>query len=107
MKHVNWDAPGDASVRDHYAKDPNDYADPHAGSVLSARHQGQVVRVTVDAYKDGTSYGKVAAIIDPETGKRLDSHGDLKVGDSVTLDDGQRAFEPDIKQPDEDDDWKN
>lgn len=106
MKHIDWDAPGDASVSDHYAKDPNQYASPRAGSVLSARHRGQVVRVTVDAYKDGTSYAKVAAIIDPETGERLERHGELALGDSVTLDDGQRAFEPDITAPDEEDEWR-
>lgn len=106
MKHIDWDAPGNASVSDYYAKDPNLDALPREGSVLSARLDGLVVRITVDAYMDGTSYGKVAAITDPETGKRLEHHGELRIGDSVTLNDAQRAFEPDIKQPDEEDDWK-
>ncbi|WP_148252049.1 hypothetical protein [Aidingimonas lacisalsi] len=101
-KHVEWDAPGHDSVSDYYAKDPNDYARPYAGSVLSARFQGKIVRIKVAAYIDGTSIGDVVALIDPENGGRLNAYGKLALGDTVRLPDDYRAFEP-PKPEDEDD----
>lgn len=93
MKHVDWEPPGRASVMAHYAKDPKNKAAVSPGSVLSARYQGMVVRVTLDMHENGTSYGRVAAIINPRGGERMDACGDLKVGDSVRLPDAMRAFE--------------
>ena len=103
MRAIKWDAPGDQSVAEYYAKDPNIDATPHKGSVLSARFQGLVARVRVDAYTDGTSYGDVVALIDPETGKRLTEHQGIAVGDTVALPDAKRAFEPNL-EPEEDED---
>lgn len=37
MRAIEWDSPGDQSVAEYYAKDPNIDATPHKGSVLSAR----------------------------------------------------------------------
>ncbi|TMW11989.1 hypothetical protein FGS76_13275 [Alloalcanivorax gelatiniphagus] len=105
MAHIVWDDPGAQSVADYYAKDPNIDGEPHAGSILSARHRGQVIRVKVEAYdrEAGLSHGQVAAIIDPETGKRADRHGDLAVGDRVSLPDDKRAFEPSTPDPEDED----
>ncbi len=103
MRAIEWDSPGDQSVAAYYAKDPNIEATPHQGSVLSARYQGLVARVRVEAYTDGTSYGEVVALIDPETGKRLPQHNGIAVGDAVALPDDKRAFEPNL-EIDEDDD---
>jgi len=101
MRAIEWDAPGAQSVADYYQKDPNIEATPHQGSVLSARFQGLVVRVRVEAYTDGTSYGEVAALIDPETGKRLPEHNGIAVGDAVALPDAKRAFEPNLELDEE------
>ncbi len=97
MRAIEWDSPGDQSVVEYYAKDPNIDAEPHQGSVLSARYRGLVARVRVDAYTDGTSYGEVVALIDPETGKRRTEHNGIAVGDSVALPDAKRAFEPNLE----------
>jgi hypothetical protein len=107
MRAIEWDSPGDQSVTEYYAKDPNIDATPHAGSVLSARFKGLVARVRVDAYTDGTSYGEVVALIDPETGKRLTEHQGIAVSDSVALPDAKRSFEPNLEpeeEADEDED---
>ena len=93
MKHVDWDAPGRASVMAHYANDPKNKAAVSPGSVLSARYRGMVVRVTLDMHEDDTSYGRVAAIINPKGGERVEHYEDLKVGDQVRLPDNKRAFE--------------
>ncbi|MBF5057218.1 hypothetical protein Y5W_02512 [Alcanivorax sp. 521-1] len=106
MAHIDWDDPGAQSVTAYYRNDPNIDPQPHAGSVLSARYRGRVVRVTVDAYdrKAGISHGKVAAIMDADSGKRLDQHAGLSVGDPVALPDDKRAFEPAVKDDDEQED---
>lgn len=101
MKRIQWDKPGRASVLDYYAKDPNHKAASVPGSVLSARYHGMIVRLTVDAHQDGVSYGMVAAIINPDGGKRQQDFDDLKVGDQVPLPDNMRAFEPEIRTHDD------
>lgn len=103
-KHIEWDDPGTHSVKAHYAKDPNASADPIEGTILSARYQGKVVRVRVQAYREDTSIGEVAAVIDPASGKRLQSFGKLALGDIVRLPDDKRAFEPKVEEEDKDDD---
>lgn len=103
-KHVEWDTPGQDSVVDHYAKSPNHHPDPGPGDVLSARLNGIVVRVKVEAYVDGTSIGDVVAMIHPRSGERMESYGKLTLGDIVRLPDEKRAFEP---QPIERDDRDN
>lgn len=100
MKPVQWDHPGRASVQDYYAGDPNHNAASTRGSILSARFHGMIVRVAVDLHQDGVSYGKVAAIIDPDGGKRQSSFDGLAVGDRVSLPDHLRAFEPEIRNQD-------
>ncbi|NWO09709.1 hypothetical protein HLV40_04760 [Chromohalobacter salexigens] len=97
-KHIDWDAPGNASVTRHYASDKQHEVQPHPGMMLSARYQGMVVRVEVEAYRedDALSIGKVAALIDTQ-GKRHQSHSDLSVGDYVRLPDDKRALEPTIE----------
>lgn len=91
-KHVEWDSPGDASVDNHYAKDEQHRVTPQPGMILTARYHGATVRIQVEAYKDGVSIGKVAALIDDD-GERHDSHGILNVGDMVRLPDDKRAFQ--------------
>ncbi|GHC38187.1 hypothetical protein [Aidingimonas halophila] len=103
-KHVEWDDPGHDSVIEYYAKDPNEYARPYAGCILSARFQGKVVRIKVAAYVEDTSIGDVVALIDPSNGGRLNSLGKLSLGDTVRLPDEYRAFEPPKPEDDEDDD---
>lgn len=93
-KHIDWDDPGTAGVKTHYAKDPNDYGTPREGAILSARYQGAVVRIRTQAYKENTSIGEVVALIDPASGERLQRHGTLTLGDIVRLPDDRRAFEP-------------
>lgn len=93
-KHIEWDDPGANSVKAHYAGDPNQYSAPHPGMILSARYQNAIVRIRVQAYKDDTSIGEVAALIDSASQKRMDSLGGLSVGDIVRLPDDKRAFEP-------------
>ncbi|MEG3116674.1 hypothetical protein R3F72_16290 [Salinicola sp. 4072] len=93
-KHIEWDAPGDTSVSAHYAKDPNDYGEPHPGSILTGRYRGATVRIRVEAYRDATSIGEVVALIDPASGERLKTLGDLSLGDRVRLPDDKRAFQP-------------
>lgn len=57
---------------------------PYPGAVLSARYQGRIVRVKVEAYReeDAVSIGSVAAILD-QRGHRFQSHQNLNVGDMV------------------------
>ncbi|MCE8021698.1 hypothetical protein HOP51_16500 [Halomonas sp. MCCC 1A11036] len=93
-KHVEWDDPGADSVMRHYEHSPQGYSEPGSGDILSARYQGMVVRVKVEAYVDGTSIGSVAALIEPHSGKRRQLFGKLAVGDTVRLPDASRAFEP-------------
>ncbi|MCG7599966.1 hypothetical protein MHM84_09210 [Halomonas sp. McH1-25] len=100
-KHVEWDTPGTQSVQSYYAKDPNDYVEPHPGSIVSGRYRGANVRVRVEAYRDATSIGEVVALID-NSGERLKQLGDLSLGDIVRLPDDKRAFE--TSSADEDDD---
>lgn len=100
-KHVEWDTPGTHSVQSHYAKDPNDYGEPHPGSIVSGRYRGANVRVRVEAYRDATSIGEVVALIADKDGERLKQLGDLSLGDIVRLPDDKRAFET---SPVEDDD---
>lgn len=98
-KHIEWDTPGGASVDAHYAKDEQHRVTPQPGMMLTARFHGATARVQVEAYKDGVSIGKVAALIDDD-GKRHDSHGELNVGDMVRLPDDKRAFQ----SPEDDED---
>ncbi|TFH87789.1 hypothetical protein EQG41_06850 [Billgrantia azerbaijanica] len=93
-RHVEWDAPGAASVLHYYEHDPASYPEPRPGSILSARYRGRVVRMRVEAYVDGTSIGKVVAVIDPDTGERRSGIDQLQLGDMVRLPDEWRAFEP-------------
>lgn len=94
VKHVQWDQPGSASVLEHYAKDPKYRAATTPGSILSARFHGRVVRLSLEAHKDGISYAKVIAIIDATSSERQQSFDGLDVGDLVALPDDMRAFEP-------------
>ncbi|MGM0914625.1 MAG: hypothetical protein ACQEXC_11775 [Pseudomonadota bacterium] len=100
-KHVEWDDPGADSVMRHFQQDPGRYSDPGPGDILSARHEGAVVRVKVEAYVEGTSIGEVAAIISVDNGRRLKSHGKLALGDTVRLPDEFRALEPTLGEPEE------
>ena len=93
-KHVDWDDPGADSVVRHFEQDPIGHSDPGPGDILAARHEGAVVRVKVEAYVEGTSIGKVVAIIALGNGRRLKSHGKLALGDTVRLPDECRALEP-------------
>ena len=105
-KHVEWDDPGADSVMRHFAQDDGSHSDPGPGDVLSARHEGAVVRVKVEAYVEGTSIGEVAAIISLDNGRRLKSHGKLALGDTVRLPDDCRALEPtlgDVEEKHDDD----
>lgn len=101
-KHVEWDDPGADSVMRHFAKSPSAHSDPGPGDILSARHQGAVVRIKVEAYVDGTSIGEVVALIATDNGRRLKSHGKLALGDTVRLPDDSRALEPQPGQSDQD-----
>ncbi|SDN34502.1 hypothetical protein [Vreelandella arcis] len=94
-RHIEWDAPGSASVIQHYAQDPNLDPTPNTGDILSARYKGCVVRIDVRSYRDddAVSIGDVVAIIDSH-GNRLDSHDKLQIGDTVRLPDDKRAMEP-------------
>ncbi|WP_275288160.1 hypothetical protein [Halomonas elongata] len=100
-KHIDWDDPGADSVMQYFAKHPHHHADPGPGDILSARHQGTIVRIKVEAYVDGTSIGDVVALIAADNGRRLKSHGKLELGDTVRLADTDRAMEP--NHPHEDD----
>ncbi len=103
-KHVDWDDPGADSVLRHFEQDSSGYSDPGPGDILSARHEGAVVRVKVEAYVEGTSIGEVVAIIAVDNGRRLKSHGKLDLGDTVRLPDDRRALEPTIGEADDRDD---
>lgn len=93
-KHVDWDDPGADSVLRYFANNAAGFGEPGPGDILSARHEGAIVRVKVEAYVDGTSIGEVAAIISADNGRRLKSHGKLNLGDTVRLPDASRALEP-------------
>ena len=92
-QHVEWDDPGSASVAAFFKNDP-DHTPPYPGPILSARYQGRIVRVKVEAYReeDAVSIGSVAAILD-QHGHRFKSHHKLTVGDMVRLPDDKRAME--------------
>lgn len=94
LKRIQWDPPGSASVLDHFADDPKYRAATVPGSILSARFRGRVVRLSLEAHKDDTSYARVLAIIDPDSGQRHQSIEGLAVGDLASLPDRMRAFEP-------------
>lgn len=92
-QHVEWDEPGSASVAAFFKNDP-DHTPPYPGAILSARYQGRIVRVKVEAYReeDAVSIGSVAAILD-EHGHRFKSHQKIVIGDIVRLPDDKRAME--------------
>ncbi|WP_251976254.1 hypothetical protein [Salinicola avicenniae] len=91
-KHIEWDSPGSDSVDAHFAKDEQHRVTPQPGMILTGHYHGATVRVQVEAYKEGTSIGKVAALIGDD-GKRHDNFGDLSLGDMVRLPDDKRAFQ--------------
>ncbi|MHB0775177.1 hypothetical protein [Halomonas sp. WWR20] len=93
-RNIEWDTPGQASVSQYYSDDKKHHNAPYPGLVLSARHQGKIARVKVEAYKEGVSIGEVVALIDPHSGERLKQHGKLELGDTVRLPDDKRSFEP-------------
>ncbi|MCG6658872.1 hypothetical protein HOP52_14015 [Halomonas campisalis] len=101
-KHVEWDDPGADSVMRHFARDPMGHSDPGPGDILSARYQGYVVRIRVEAYVNGTSIGEVVALIAPVSGERRKLCGKLALGDMVRLPDASRALEPRADEPDDD-----
>lgn len=103
-KHIEWDDPGRDSVADHFASQPSRWVVPGSGDVLSARFKGMVVRIKVAAYVDDTSIGDVVALIDPNSGERLESLDTLNLGDTVRLPDRARAFEPQRRDDKADDD---
>lgn len=92
-QHVEWDNPGSASVAEYFKNDP-DHNAPDPGDIISARYQGAMVRVKVEAYRedDAVSIGEVAAIIDA-SGGRHKTHGELEVGHIVRVPDDKRAME--------------
>ncbi|MFD2666674.1 hypothetical protein [Halomonas halophila] len=101
-KHVEWDDPGSASVLRYYQDHPQDYPEPHEGSIISAHFRGFTVRVRVDAHVEDTSIGEVVALIADDNGRREQHVGDLALGDTVRLPDALRALEP--RHPEADDD---
>ncbi|CAM3577219.1 hypothetical protein [Halomonas lysinitropha] len=103
-KHVEWDDPGRDSVLEHFASNPEQLVEPRPGDILSARYEGTIVRVKVEAWVEGTSIGEVAAIIALDNGRRLKSHGKLALGDTVRLPDDRRALEPEPGAPENDED---
>lgn len=102
-QHIEWDAPGAQSVTAYYAQHPENYSEPHRGSIVSGHYQGANVRVKVEAYKDSVSIGEVAAIIDTR-GKRFKQLGKISLGDMVRLPDDERAFEMMDNTPFDDED---
>nr|WP_298057118.1 hypothetical protein [uncultured Halomonas sp.] len=100
-QHIEWDDPGSASVMQHFKNDPNHYGQPDPGDIISARYQGAMVRVKVDAYRenDAVSIGEVVAIIDTQGGRHK-SHHKLEVGHIVRLPDDKRALETPPKDDD-------
>ncbi|RUR29067.1 hypothetical protein [Vreelandella nanhaiensis] len=93
-RHIEWDDPGSASVSKLFANDHHGHARIGTGDILSARYQGKIVRVEVEAYReeDAVSIGKVVAILDAK-GNRLKGMDKLDIGDIVRLPDDKRAFE--------------
>jgi hypothetical protein len=92
-QHVEWDEPGSASVAEYFKNDP-DHQAPDPGDIISARYQGAMVRIKVEAYReeDAVSIGEVAAIIDANGGRHK-THGELEVGHIVRVPDAKRAME--------------
>tara|TARA_R110001599_G_scaffold102664_7_gene261625 strand:+ start:1996 stop:2298 length:303 start_codon:yes stop_codon:yes gene_type:complete len=92
-QHVEWDEPGSASVAEYFKNDP-DHQAPDPGDIISARYQGAMVRIKVEAYRedDAVSIGEVAAIIDANGGRHK-THGELEVGHIVRVPDHKRAME--------------
>lgn len=101
-KHVEWDDPGRDSVLEHFASHPEQLVEPRPGDILSARYEGVIVRVKVEAWVDGTSIGEVAALIAADNGRRMKSHGKLALGDTVRLPDACRALEPEPRAAEDD-----
>ena len=98
-KHVEWDDPGNNSVLKFYERDPQDYVEPHPGSIITAIYEGFTVRVRVEAFVDGdTSIGEVVALINPRSGERKKTHSKLEVGDMVRVPDAMRSM--DRRDPD-------
>ncbi|CAD5247879.1 MULTISPECIES: hypothetical protein [Halomonadaceae] len=93
-QHIEWDEPGNASVMQYFKKHPDQSSQPDPGDIISARYQGAMVRVKVEAYRedDAVSIGEVAAIIDTHGG-RHQSHNKLEVGHIVRVPDDKRAME--------------
>ncbi|PRY64469.1 hypothetical protein B0H98_105130 [Vreelandella songnenensis] len=93
-RHIEWDDPGSASVSKLFANDHHGHAQIGDGDILSARYQGKIVRVEVEAYReeDAVSIAKVVAILDTK-GNRLKGMDNLNLGDIVRLPDDKRAFE--------------
>lgn len=93
-RHIEWDDPGSASVSKLFANDHHGHSRIGTGDILSARYQGKIVRVEVEAYReeDAVSIAKVVAILDSK-GQRVKGMDKLAIGDLVRLPDDKRAFE--------------
>ncbi|MDN6322309.1 MAG: hypothetical protein L0J73_06525 [Halomonas sp.] len=92
-QHIEWDNPGSASVAEYFKNDP-DHNAPAPGDIISARYQGVMVRVKVEAYRedDAVSIGEVVAIIDANGGRHK-NHNKLEIGNIVRVPDDKRALE--------------
>ncbi|MGP9508566.1 hypothetical protein [Halomonas sp. H2] len=92
-QHIEWDNPGSASVAEYFKNDP-DHNPPGPGDIISARYQGVMVRVKVEAYRedDAVSIGEVVAIIDTNGGRHK-NHNKLEIGNLVRVPDDKRALE--------------
>ena len=97
-QHIEWDEPGSASVVEYFKNDP-DHRAPDPGDIISARFQGMMVRIKVEAYRedDAVSIGEVVAIIDT-SGGRHQRHSKLEVGHIVRVPDDKRAMETPPKE---------
>ncbi|WP_172117684.1 hypothetical protein [Halomonas hibernica] len=93
-RHIEWEDPGKDSVSKLFANDHHEHARIGTGDILSARYQGHIVHVKVEAYReeDAVSIGSVAAIMDTK-GHHIKGLPDLNIGDIVRLPDDKRAFE--------------
>ncbi|MDQ7729310.1 hypothetical protein [Halomonas sp. SpR8] len=97
-QHIEWDNPGSASVAEYFKND-SDHNAPDPGDIISARYQGVMVRVKVEAYRedDAVSIGEVVAIIDAK-GDRHKNYSKLEIGHMVRVPDDKRALETPPKE---------
>lgn len=91
-RQIEWDAPDNASVKEHYEELYFLKEAPKIGSVITARYKKANVRLQVTARPDDKTSEARVLTITPDGDTTKPEYQGLKKGDMVIVPDVKRAF---------------